>query len=426
MSTALPENLRRIASETAAAHKAVTDTRKKHNKAAHRRNLALYVLFFSHNRTKVAPLTRLAGIHRTEWYTLKKKAPVPSKLKKWSVAEAEAIIAEQLKTIADLASEEDAARERRIRGVLALSQALIDGEPLTNADIARETDMAATMVGTDLQEAAERGFTGEVETPAETSEMIPLTIMAERLGVPIERLMERVDVARRNGHTPEGMSRVGSRVNAADPAVFTPWWDCLHLGWVTLSEFAEARGTTYEEVFARLRYARNRHGLDLVLTDEYGGADLYEPEELGRWWEQYMGRSEALSRGFDDAGRRNYAGLGALLGLTGEQVKERVRTWQDRGDTLPPHVVDEQGMGIRWWEPVEFVAKVRGVEALLVEPVSAVVPARAVRPLQEVGVESVRDLLYRGEKDLGAVPGLGATLVGQIVAAVAGAGLIFR
>ncbi|GAA2812746.1 hypothetical protein [Nonomuraea dietziae] len=38
----------------------------------------------------------------------------------------------------------------------------------------------------------------------------------------------------------------------------------------------------------------------------------------------------------------------------------------------------------RWFEPVEFAAKARGLEDMLGQPVSAVAPARAV-PLQQEG-----------------------------------------
>ncbi|MGI5291376.1 hypothetical protein ACQEVF_49835 [Nonomuraea polychroma] len=49
-----------------------------------------------------------------------------------------------------------------------------------------------------------------------------------------------------------------------------------------------------------------------------------------------------------------------------------VRTWQEWGDDLPPHVVDASGS--RWFEPVEFTAKERGLDELLGEPVAAMVP----------------------------------------------------
>ncbi|MFG6197782.1 hypothetical protein [Nonomuraea sp. JJY05] len=291
MSTStLPSALKRIAEETAAAHDQVTKARKKHNKAAQRRNLAVFTLYHVHEQKKVAPLSRLAAINRVDFYKLLKKAPVPSTLRPMSLEEAKAVVAKQVDTIAKIAVEEESARERRIRGVLKLSQARIDGEPLTNADIAKATNMSATMVGTDLEEAAKRGYVADDAAEAgaeeaESPEMIPLRDMAKRLGTSVERILARVAAVRKSGGTIEGMSRVGSRVMMADPAVFTAWWERLHLGWMTLSEFAERRGSTYEEVFARLHYARTRHGLDLTRTDEYGGADLYDPEPLAAWWD---------------------------------------------------------------------------------------------------------------------------------------------
>lgn len=291
-STTLPNDIQRIADTVAAAHEQITQIREKHVKAAQRRNLAVFTLYYVHEQKKVAPLSRMAGINRPDLYKLLKKAPNPNTLRPMTVEQAKAAIARQVALIGSLALEEEKARETRIRGVLALSQAQVDGERLTNADIARATGVSATIVGTDLEEAAKRGYTaGEwdaAEAGAEDdgrSEMIPLTDMAKRLGTTTERLLARVTAVRKSGGTVEGLSRVGSRVVMADVEVFTAWWERLHLGWVTLSEFAESRGLTYETVFARLHYARNRYGLDLPRTDEYGGADLYEPGALAEWWD---------------------------------------------------------------------------------------------------------------------------------------------
>ncbi|MGW2221287.1 hypothetical protein ACWCSD_40420 [Nonomuraea sp. NPDC001684] len=437
MSTStLPAPLKHLAATVKDAHDEVTAARTRQDDAAHKRNLGVFILYHLYDQKKVAPLSRIAGINRVDLYKVLKKAPNVSRLKTTaqkmhitSLEEAKAVVKERVTQIGDFALEEEKARERRIRGVLQLAQARVDGEPLTKADIARETGLSATMVGTDLDEAAKRGYTPDQDMPdageerAETAGMIPLPAMADRLGVTVERLLERVAAVRLAGGEPEGMSRVGSRVLMADPNVFPAWWDRLRLGWVTLPEFAESSGVSYSYLLERLRTAR-KNGMEFASTDEYGGVDLYDPRQLGDWWDQYVGRDEAVSRGYDEAGRRNLAGMAALLGLTYDQAKTRVRTWQDRGDELPSHVVDAAGS--RWFEPVEFAAKASGVEQLLGEPVSAVVPARAVRPLKEVGVESVRGLLYLGEQYLRTVPGLGPKLVAEIERKVREAGLIFK
>jgi DNA-directed RNA polymerase alpha subunit len=55
------------------------------------------------------------------------------------------------------------------------------------------------------------------------------------------------------------------------------------------------------------------------------------------------------------------------------------------------------------------------------------VPARAVRPLQEErGVETVRELLLLGVQGLRATPGLGPKSVAEIERRMREAGLIFK
>ncbi|WP_043636857.1 DNA-directed RNA polymerase subunit alpha C-terminal domain-containing protein [Nonomuraea candida] len=422
--TTLPEPLKKTAVDVAAAHTAITSAIDQQKKAAHERNLALFVLYYVHGQKKVAPLTRKAGIHRVDFYKLLKKAPNVSTLPELTQEEADEVIAEQVQAISDSAVEEELERERRIRGVLKLSQASIDGEPFTNADIARVAGMTRTTVGVDLDEAKKRGYSPDDEIePGASAGMIPLTEMAERLGVPRTRLLTRVDAVRRNGGTIEGLARVGRWVQMADPEVFTAWWERLRLGWVTMAEFAASQGISTSEAFNRLRHAR-KQGLVLTTATEYGGVALYDPQQLGDWWAQYEGRAEAQSRGYDDEGRRDLKGMATLLGITREQAKQRVRAWRERDEGLPPHVVDATGR--RWFEPVEFAAKVRGVEHLLGEPVAEVVPARAVRPLNEADVESVKDLLYLGEERLEKVPGLGPKSVEEIRRRVREAGLIFK
>ncbi|MGV9383577.1 DNA-directed RNA polymerase subunit alpha C-terminal domain-containing protein [Nonomuraea sp. NPDC003707] len=423
MNTTLPKEAQDTVAATKAAHDTLMDARDQYAKAVQSRNIGALVLIMTHDRP-AATIAKVAGI--TVFSLLEEtvpEAPVPDTLPALALEDAEAKVTEAVKILADFTTAEEAAREKRVRGVLKLSHTEVNGKRLTNAAIARLTGMSAQLVGKDLKNAEKLGYRVDDPEPAGPAG-VPVAVMAERLGVTVKRIMDRVGTARRNGIPVEGTTlATNGRVLLYDRDVFPAWWYRNRFHWVTLAEFADSRDVPFGELYRRVRTAR-KNGVEWETTSEYGGVTLNDPEALAAWWEPVAKREEWLARGYDDQGRRTVSELARLLGMQEDQVEWKIRAARAQDD-MPPHVVDERG--VRWFEPLPVVAKVRDLDASVLDqsPAALGLTARTVDALQEAGIDTVTELLRRQPEHLVKLPGLGKPSVTSIVRKVDEAGWLF-
>ncbi|MEU4331352.1 ImmA/IrrE family metallo-endopeptidase [Nonomuraea dietziae] len=281
----LSREIRKTVEQTKAAHKIVKDARRKHAKAVQLRNLGALVLVMRHDR-KIQPTMRLAAIGRDAWQAMLTDASIPSTLPQWSPEHAVKVIEKAVADIAAIGVEEQQARENRVRGVLALSQATVDGEKLTNVDVGELTELGKVMVGKDLKHAEEWGFTepGAGNT-SESAGMVPVAVMAERLGVSHKRVLDRMEYARENSLGVPRTSTAASRVLLVDEEEFAAWWVQHRFHWLAAKDLAERWGVPYEAVKERLRTAKAK-GTDPVSTN-FGRRIFYEPASVDEWGTQY-------------------------------------------------------------------------------------------------------------------------------------------
>ncbi|MFC4014627.1 DNA-directed RNA polymerase subunit alpha C-terminal domain-containing protein [Nonomuraea purpurea] len=423
MNTTLPKDVQATVDATKRAHDGVTEAVKKNLKAVQERNLASLVFAKTHKQP-VATANQLAGIQAMTFNEMVRDAPVPNMLPKMTLAAAEEMITTSAKAVTDTALEQDEARERRIRGILKLSHTEVDGKRLTNAKIARLTGLSPQLVGKDLKTAKERDYSPDDDIEAAEPKAVPAAAMAERLGTTVKQLMGRLDAARRQRIQIEGTSvNPGGRVMLFDVEAFPAWYRGHRLHWVTLAEFADSRGVSFHDFYSRLRTARAK-GLEWETSDVLGGLTLNDPEAVAAWWDPVAKYEDAVLHGCDEHGRRNIAGMMALLGLSENQVDWTVRGWREEGD-LPAHVIDERGS--RWFEPLPFVAKLRGLDTdqLGQSPAALGLTARVVDALRENEIGTVEELLRRRPEDLAKLPGLGAASVKTIERKVSEAGWVF-
>ncbi|MBG0818966.1 hypothetical protein [Planomonospora sp. ID82291] len=278
MTTTLPSRLKKIADEVASAHKTVLDLQNQHKRCAHRRNLGALVLVRTHKR-KVVPTLRVAGLARNNWVTgILPKAP--TRLPDWTAEKAEEVLAETVKTIADLAIEEARVREVRIRGLRALADAELDGEPLfTNTEIADLVGMSKVTVGEDLAKTA------EAAAAADDSTLEPAAVLAEKLGVPLKELMDRIQYARENGIAVPRTSRGSGRVLMVDVPAFEEWWTANRFHWLPAQALAERWGVEYGTLKERLRAAKAKG--TTPESENRGRRIFYNPEAADAWGTQY-------------------------------------------------------------------------------------------------------------------------------------------
>ncbi|GAA2692155.1 hypothetical protein [Nonomuraea recticatena] len=285
MNVTLSREIQETVARTKAAHQTVKAARKRHEKAVQKRNLGALVLVMRHDR-KVLPTMRLAALGRAQWQEILPEASIPSTLPKWSPEQAEKVIAEAVSEIAAIGVEEQQARENRVRGVLKLSQTTIDGNKLNNVEVGELTELGKVMVGKDLKHAKEWGFTEpDAGTASESAGMVPLAVMAERLGVSTKRVLDRIEYARENGIEVPRMSLAANRVQLVDEEAFPAWWVENRFHWLAAKDLAERWGVPYEAVKERLRTAKAK-GTDPESAN-FGRRIFYEPASADEWGAQY-------------------------------------------------------------------------------------------------------------------------------------------
>ncbi len=333
------------------AHSAVQAAIDLHSQAAHRRNLAGFVLVRLHEH-QPAKTWKKMGVSRTAWYNeLLPHAPVDSLLPQWTAEEAEDIIAAKVAEIAEIATTKDKNARKRIAAVQALHAG---GSGLAPAEIVKRTGLSHPQVGKDIK-AKDPSPAGQA---GEGGRWVPAPVIADRLGVPVERFLARVEGTHRAELDGPPTRRDAQRILFEEAATVRWWKDNRH-DWLSARELVEhlsapAQPATYDQVSQWLRGLAEE---ETPPSKFVLGRTVYEPRATEAKWRTYRNRESIRVTGVDDRGRMAVRPLADLLGEPVGVVKGRVTAWWKAGD-LPAHEEFPYGLNVlRVFEPASFFAK---------------------------------------------------------------------
>lgn len=185
-----------------------------------------------------------------------------------------------MEEIAKLAAQETEASEARVRGLRTLADATEEGEPLfTKVEIADLVGMSEVLVGRYLAQS-------EDTAAADTEEGLePIAVLADRLGVPLKRILDRIEYARKNDIAVPRTSPGRGRMVMVDVPAFVQWWEDNRFHWLSAQELADRWGMPVPHVRARLRTAKDK-GTEPESVN-FGRLIYYNPQAADDWGAQH-------------------------------------------------------------------------------------------------------------------------------------------
>lgn len=302
------------------AHKSAVELQGKRKTAAAARNLAGIVLIRKHGVDAPA-VYDLMDVSRTMGdQEILPAAPVDELLRDWTVAEAEAIIAEQRTALDNVGIEQERTVAARRKGITELAVGAVDGRPWKPSEIAKATGLSIQQVKVDTW-----------RTVSEAAEIVSSTTV---------RVQDALDTAARLGR--ELPPHMGEPA-LYEPVAFKRWWEDGRYGWLSAFALSSDLGADWTVVQELLAVAEEIG--DLPEHQDVDGDRVFEPGAFREWWKNRMRDEAEIDSGWAGATALAYdvgSPIPTLLGILTAAKKTR---------TIPQH---KQGSRGRLYERSAF------------------------------------------------------------------------